>query len=973
MKKRNIILLFAVVVLLLFGIYKIYHTAIENLMYDESVSQLNGVYTLVSKSFYTFGEDNWKLLQTYETHLAALGDDDTTAAAYIASKQATWGFDEFYFLDEDANFITTEGVRGQVDLGSRLTTLMDDQEPIVVDGAFSDGSMMTVFAVPATCGTYEGFTYCAIGCSFGSEYMKEILAIDAFYGEARYCIVSSEDGRILFSSEEEDKEINDVDDYLHRIGSFDTGDLEAVVSGIFAEESGDMEFTQGGDTYYMVYMPIGFRDWMLMGIIPKSAVSENFDAMQVWTAVLLCCVCVSIALCVIVLLVQRSRQQLEEKSVDIMYREQLFDILTNSVDDIFLMFAMDKEYTVEYVSPNVENLLGIPVEELKKDLRLLHDLYTNSEAEHIATRKELSEIPIGDVRTQEIQLTARQDKSVHWYSESLYHVLITRHEKFILVLSDRTDEKNQRLALEEALEIAKSANEAKSNFLFNMSHDIRTPMNAIVGYVNLLGKEADNPEKVREYTKKIGASSQHLLSLINDILDMSKIESGNTKLSIAQFNLSELLQDLSAVIMPQAKAKQQTFEVKVFSLHNEEVLGDKVRLSQILINLLSNAVKYTQDGGAISLEIEDESKPGSKFANLRFCVRDNGMGMSEEFLETIYDPFVRANNTTVSKIQGTGLGMAITKNLVDLMGGTIQVQSKLGEGSVFTVNIDFRFAKTTNDPAFWEHHHIEHILAVDDEEDICVSICDAMAETGVEVSYTTSGEKALAMVQEAGGSGQPYDLVLLDWQMPGMDGVETTRKIRESVGQALPVLVLTAYDWENIEEEAKNAGINAFLSKPFFVSSLQQTIEQLWGEQSGNADAEGEGDSLEGISFLVAEDNEINAELLQELLKTEGASTDLATNGQEALDKFTASAPGTYDMILMDVQMPIMDGYEAVRQIRKSDHPEAKTIPIAAMTANAFAEDVANATAAGMDAHLAKPINMALLKQTVLRLVKKNS
>ncbi len=527
---------------------------------------------------------------------------------------------------------------------------------------------------------------------------------------------------------------------------------------------------------------------------------------------------------------------------------------------------------------------------------------------------------------------------------------------------------NKQLA--EALQAAQIASKSKTTFLSNMSHDIRTPMNAIVGFSVLLGKDAENPEKVREYTRKITASSQHLLSLINDILDMSKIESGKTSLNIVEFSLPEMIDELYTMMLPQAKAKHQRLEVHTKGMLPEMLSGDKLRLNQVLINLLSNAVKYTPNGGQISLRVRKRSKNTPGRVRLRFSVADNGFGMSDEFVKTIFDPFSREVTDATREIQGTGLGMAITKNIINLMGGTISVQSQLERGSTFTVEVEMEVADQKQDKEFWSRNGITSLLVVDDDEDVCENIRRSMEETGVKLTFAPSGEKALEQVRAARTQNQPFQLILLDWKMPGIDGLEAARRIREEIGTEGSIFVLTSYDIEEIQAQGKDAGVDKYLAKPFFLSSFQKAVARHLDKNGVTACPAPQQDeiSLEGLRVLAAEDNEINAEILLELLDIEKVRCEVFPNGKEALDCFVKAEPGEFDMIFMDVQMPVMDGYEATRQIRASSHPEARTIPIIAMTANAFEEDVQAALAAGMNAHIAKPIDMRKLKSTIAKL-----
>ena len=538
-------------------------------------------------------------------------------------------------------------------------------------------------------------------------------------------------------------------------------------------------------------------------------------------------------------------------------------------------------------------------------------------------------------------------------------------------MNRRLEETNAMLArsketAEQAFQIAEEANRAKSSFLSNMSHDIRTPMNAIVGFSALLARDAENPDKVREYTKKITASSQHLLGLINDVLDISKIEAGKTTLNLTDESMVELIENIDAIIRPQMKAKGHTFEVCGEDLRHERVVMDKLRLNQILLNLLSNAVKYTPEGGRVVLTVRELPQHARQLAHYRFVVEDNGYGMSPEYTKKIFHAFTREEDSVTNKIQGTGLGMAITKNLLDLMGGKITVESEKGRGSTFTVDLELPISEQAVDQDFWKSHGITRLLAVDGEEAVCRSIRLAMEGTGVAVEYALDGQTAVERVKAAQGEGHPYHVVLLDWKTPGMDGLETARGIRREVPENGPLLVLSSYDWPEIEEEARAAGIDAFLSKPFFLTSFRQKVEALLsrGRQAEPPAAGGES-ALRGMHILVAEDNEINAEILGELLDMAGASCRICENGRLAVKVFESSAPGEYQMILMDVQMPEMNGYEATRAVRDSGHPLARTIPVIAMTANAFAEDIRDALEAGMNAHVAKPIDMAVLEQTV--------
>ncbi len=532
---------------------------------------------------------------------------------------------------------------------------------------------------------------------------------------------------------------------------------------------------------------------------------------------------------------------------------------------------------------------------------------------------------------------------------------------------------NQQLA--EALQAAQIASKSKTMFLSNMSHDIRTPMNAILGFTTLLAKDADQPAKVREYTKKITASGQHLLSLINDVLDVSKIESGKVVLTIGEFTLNSLVSSVDAIIRPMANAKNQSFDVSVTDIKHEYLVGDETRMNQILINLLSNAVKYTPAGGNIWFRIIGLKQRSSQFEHIRIEVEDDGYGMTPEYLETIFDAFTRAENSTTNKVQGTGLGMAITKNIVDLMGGSIEVFSEVDKGSLFRVELELRIPDSQSDREFWEKTGIVRILAVDDDVEICKNIQTLMKDTGVFVDTASGGEAALRMMKAAHEAGKEYQMILLDWKMPGRNGFETAKDIRALEFGHMPILFLTAYDGEDVENKVSEVENAEILAKPFFVSAFREKLLEMKVRQEPKElmPGDGGGQNLEGLHLLVAEDNEINAEILSELLSVEGVTCEILENGQLAVERFEKAAEGEFDAILMDVQMPVMNGYDAARAIRALKRRDATEIPIIAMTANAFAEDVRDALDAGMNVHIAKPIDMELLRKAMHQWIKKRN
>ena len=532
-----------------------------------------------------------------------------------------------------------------------------------------------------------------------------------------------------------------------------------------------------------------------------------------------------------------------------------------------------------------------------------------------------------------------------------------------------TQELNAKLQV--AVEKAESANRAKSTFLSNMSHDIRTPMNAIIGFTTLALSNIDDTERVKDYLGKTLASSNHLLSLINDVLDMSRIESGKIHLEEVEVNLSDVLHDLKTIVSGQIYAKQLELYMDVMDVTDEDVYCDKTRLNQILLNLLSNAIKFTPAGGTVSVRVRQLAGKVRGCGQYEFRIKDNGIGMSQEFAQKIFEPFERERTSTVSGIQGTGLGMAITKNIVDMMGGTIEVQTAQGKGTEFTVCVPMR-AQTEQRPVE-KITELEGLkaLVVDDDFNTCDSVTKMLVKVGMRAEWTLSGKEAVLRARQSIEMSDVYHAYIIDWRLPDMNGIEVTRQIR-SLHDDTPIIILTAYDWSDIEVEAKAAGVTAFCSKPMFMSDLRETLMSALGQKSADA-VQGllpeKNADFKGKHILLVEDNELNREIAQEILREYGFLVDSAENGAVAVEKVSAAAPGSYDLVLMDVQMPIMDGYTATRKIRALDDPARAKLPILAMTANAFDEDRRNALESGMNGFLSKPIVIDDLVQELRKIL----
>ncbi len=530
-------------------------------------------------------------------------------------------------------------------------------------------------------------------------------------------------------------------------------------------------------------------------------------------------------------------------------------------------------------------------------------------------------------------------------------------------------EKNYK-ELEKALLTAQRANHAKTTFLNNMSHDIRTPMNAIIGFTSLAASHIDNKKKVKEYLGKISTSSEHLLSLINDVLDMSRIESGKVKIEEKPLHLPDLMHDIRTIIQPNIASKQLDFLIDMIDVKDEDIIADKLRLNQILLNILNNGIKFNKTGGTVSLRIKQTKQAPYGYANYQFIIRDTGIGMSEEFREHIFEAFTREETSTVSGVQGTGLGMAITKNIVDMMGGTITVNSEEGKGSEFIVSLTF---KISGDPVVYEK--IEQLqglraLVADDDTDTCLNISNMLTEIGMRPEWTVSGKEAVIRAKQAVEIGDEFSAYIIDWLMPDMNGIETVRRIRRVIGNDKPIIILTAYDWTDIEAEAREAGVTAFCEKPLFMSELRDILSRPFRVSGENYKKEQE-IQFEGKKILLVEDNALNQEIAVTILEEAGFVVEVAEDGTIAVEKMKQAVPGQYDLILMDIQMPKMDGYEATRQIRVLDKPYAAQIPIVAMTANAFEEDKEKAFESGMNGHLAKPIKIPELLKTLNQVLRK--
>ena len=910
---------------------------------------------------------NLTYLHLYNRFLESTSDE-AEIQAYIDKAQQDTGFASFYFLSYDGNYTTVTGETGYLGLQTNLDEMLADGDDIVMNTALPGKPQLLVFVCPETQGSYRGFAYDAIAISYYNDAVLRLLDNSAFQGNASNYVIYS-DGRVVI-----DNSVNRKKTIYNFIAMLrDHSDLteEQILdlSNAFAQgRSGNMKVKLGDTSYYLVYEGTAVQSWTMVGLVPVSIVNASLDKLWSYTIQIVVGIASGLAVLVILLIVRRNRATVRRKNTEILYRDELFRKLSLNVDDVFLMLDAKTSKT-DYVSPNIGRLLGIPWKKVRQDVHALAELRPQYDPDR--DKNFLEGLSRGEQREWDAAYLHQETRELRWFHIIAMGSEVEGRTKYILVMSDRTADKQINQALSDAVAAAETANRAKSTFLSNMSHDIRTPMNAIIGFTTLALSNIDDKERVKDYLAKTLASSNHLLSLINDVLDMSRIESGKIHLEEVEVNLSDVLHDLKTIVSGQIYAKQLELYMDATDVTDEDVYCDKTRLNQILLNLLSNAIKFTPAGGTVSVRVRQLAGKVHGCGQYEFRIKDNGIGMSEEFAQKIFEPFERERTSTVSRIQGTGLGMAITKNIVDMMGGTIEVQTAQGKGSEIIICLPMR----TQD----EHRPVEKIteleglkaLVVDDDFNTCDSVTKMLVRVGMRAEWTLSGKEAVLRARQSIEMSDVYHAYIIDWRLPDMNGIEVTRQIR-SLHDDTPIIILTAYDWSDIEVEAKAAGVTAFCSKPMFMSDLRETLMSALGQKLTDASQEllpEEDADFKDRHILLVEDNELNREIAQEILREYGFRVDTAENGAVAVEKVRAAAPGSYDLVLMDVQMPVMDGYTATRQIRALEDPALAGIPILAMTANAFDEDRRNAMESGMNGFLSKPIVIGDLVQELHKIL----
>lgn len=921
--------------------------------------------------------------------LEILDDSDLksqeTLRGFLGEVKKLYGVDKFAMVDENGivytSHSTTSGLSSYGFLSKELT------EPVISTVNLYGAKKQVILAVPVENINFQGARIKVCFIQINIDEMLSSLTLQTNNNET-YCSLYYQNGECLTNEDFgnfkagsnllsglEDAKMDDGFSYGQIKEDFEKG------------RGGQIAFNYQGSPETLCYIPVEGTNWMLTILIRDNIISRQISSISsgmMSRGVIQIIITVLAMLLVSLGLIQQSRKNarylLEQEKAD--------------GDRIRAAFAQVEREQAAMDNIHAAMGSGLWSMEFNENAELISCTWSNVFREMLGCREE-EEFPNRLESWSDLLYEEDKEQVLKEYWDTVkdytgkktfnvYYRLLTKHDgirwfhsagrlsrredgspiTFVGLFVDVDDERKmeeqldrQKKDLEDALAAAQHANRAKTTFLNNMSHDIRTPMNAIIGFTSLAAAHIDNKEQIQDYLSKITTSSNHLLSLINDVLDMSRIESGKVKIEEKETSLPEVMHDLKTIVQADISSKQLEFYIDTADVVNENVLCDKLRLNQVLLNLLSNAMKFTKPGGIVGVRIIQKGNAPEGWASYEFQIKDTGIGMSREFLEHVFEPFERERTSTVSGIQGTGLGMAITKNIVDMMGGTISVVSEEGKGTTFSVSLQFRTCfGPVKQEAIPELKGLRALVA-DDDFNTCSSVTQMLSVIGMRPDWTTSGKEAVLRARLAGEQNDEYAAYIIDWLMPDMNGIEVVRRIRGIIGDEKPIIILTAYDWSDIEEEARKAGVTAFCSKPIFLSELREILESPFTVHRGADMAAQENDFFKGKKILLVEDNELNQEIAVEILQEMGFIMDVADDGTVAVDKVKAAKPGQYDVILMDIQMPIMDGYEATKRIRELENSELADIPIVAMTANVFDEDRRAVMGAGMNGHVAKPID----------------
>ena len=891
-------------------------------------------------------------------------------AKMLRALEANTTFDAIRFTNADGiNLASNEKTSDSSDRNYFIRGMRGESGLEIVTESRITGKPMMVFFAPIYSDAEISGMF--LGLYFAEDYLRDMLTTN-YFGELADVFLCTEEGRIIASSDDKEEHGTDILASMLQSGIIDAGTY-ASAKNVFTEGGEAALLCSKGskiDNLCVVHLP-GY-DYVLVQAFPQNITQAMIARANMAGVRLEICLLVLFIIYVVFLIIcaKTQRKKLEEENKLINDVLRGINIL---FDSRYFIVNLEKDH-YSYISGIGPLNTNIPMEGAYSEVVKVH-------AEEILGEKEKEEFcRFCGIESVKENLGVK-DSIVHvchvsrngkeeW--EHLIAVCLERREqtpvRVLYVRQNVTDQvkkqHEQTQILQDALMQAQHANQAKTTFLSNMSHDIRTPMNAIIGFATIAVSHMERTDQVRDCLHKILSSSNHLLGLINDILDMSRIESGKLQIHNQECNIPELMHNLVNIIQPQVKAKQLERFIDTFEVVNEDVITDPLKLNQICINLMGNAVKYTPAGGVVSFRIIQQATFKHGWGEYVFVIKDNGIGMSKEFVRHIFEPFERESTATRSGIQGAGLGMAITKNIVDMMGGEITVESEVGKGSTFTVKIPLQLQDIEKSTEQIRELEGLRALVIDDDFNVCDSVSKMLKSIGLRSEWTTSGREAVYRAKSSHDDGDPYHTYIIDWQMPETSGIETARRIRSVVGQDAPIIILTAYDWTDIEEEAKEAGVTAFCAKPLFMSDLKSAL--LAANNIGDHGSTQAGDSwtqkdFGGKRILLVEDNEMNREIAGVILEEVGFVIESAPDGTDAVAMVEKAEEGYYDAVLMDVQMPVMNGYEATKAIRAMQRKDVKTLPIIAMTANAMEEDKEAALKSGMNAHVAKPLDIELL------------
>ncbi|MGN0077582.1 MAG: ATP-binding protein [Coriobacteriales bacterium] len=819
-----------------------YYSFVSTTIFNESSAHLSEIFHLANQSLHNLVAKNWSTMNMWAPYLEEKHSDKQVEAFIEDAKKET-GFTDFFFISRDGSYLTTSGKTGYLDLKSGLSSLIVDKQNVVASSVVPAQPEIMVFAVPVQKGSFKGVAYEAIAISYNNTDLVDTLEITAFEGQASTFVIHR-DGRVVVdnASDALGIEAYNLLSALVDAGSLSEGEAEQLRGDFQDGAPGTITLEVAGEQYYLTYETASFQDWVLVGMVPASVVNSSMSVLQRSTMFLVGGVLIVVGVLCVGIIIWRNRKSLREKDTELMYREELFSTLSSNVDDIFIMLDATGE-RVDYLSPNVERLIGIPEADIRADI---HNLNRVAQDDNGLILEQLGQVEPGGQLEWDRRYTHQRTGEARWFHAVALCREIDGAVKYILVLSDRTKDYMTNLELQHAVEAAHNANQAKSAFLSNMSHDIRTPMNAIIGFATLASKNPGNARKVSDYLGKILSSSEHLLSLINDVLDMSRIESGKIQLEEQEADILAVLHGIEIIVAGQAHAKNLQVSVDV-EIEDKDVMLDVTRFNQVMLNLLSNAIKFTPEGGRVRIRVKQLTIASDGRASYEFCVEDNGIGMSPQFAARVFEPFERERSSTVSKIQGTGLGMAICKNIIDMMGGTIEVNSVQGEGTSFTIRLSFALQENPaaacedascgvelSEEELLERFAGKHLLLVEDNElnrEIALEILGAY---GFFIETAENGLEALNKVIVAQPGG--IDLILMDIQMPVMNGYEATRKIRalEDLRKAsIPILAMTANAFDEDRMAAAECGMNGFLSKPVVISELLVELKRVFCDEVG--------------------------------------------------------------------------------------------------------------------------------------------